>query len=63
MPHILSGASCGSLIAAHVCCRTDDELKLTLNAEVSSATLLRYIDRLICLFLRPLQVRWIGLMV
>jgi hypothetical protein len=34
MPHILSGASCGSLIAAHVCCRSDDELKQTLNAEV-----------------------------
>lgn len=33
LPRILSGASAGGLIGAHICCRTNEELEKTLNPE------------------------------
>ena len=33
LPKIISGTSAGALVAAHICCRTDEELELTLNPE------------------------------
>ncbi len=33
LPRVISGTSAGALVAAHVCCRTDDELRESLKGE------------------------------